>query len=76
MKIVAMKNVVKKAKVIQIGKIVRKIKMTSKKKGNDAQLEKNKRKCEHLKEEILNLKVCTTKKNLSNFDECKLKGSQ
>ncbi|CAF0894500.1 unnamed protein product [Brachionus calyciflorus] len=51
-RIVAIKDVIKKAKIFQNTKLVRQIKLLAKKKGNEAQLEKNKRKCEHLKEEI------------------------
>ncbi|RMZ95633.1 putative ribosome biogenesis RLP24 [Brachionus plicatilis] len=51
-RIVASKDIIKKAKIFQTTKIVRQIKLLAKKKGNEAQLEKNKRKCEHLKEEI------------------------
>lgn len=54
--IVSMKNVVKKAKVIQMQKLVRKIKLLDKKKGTEKQLEKNKRKCGNLKEEIESIK--------------------
>jgi len=55
-KIVAIKSIVKKAKINEIQKIIRKIKLLNNKKGNEAQLEKNKRKSENLKQEINEIK--------------------
>lgn len=54
--IVSVKSIVKKAKINEIQKLIRKIKLLNNKKGNELQLGKNKRKCEHLKEEIEEIK--------------------
>lgn len=54
--ILAMSNVVKKAKINIIQKLIRKIKLLSNKKGNEAELAKNKRKCDHLKHETESVK--------------------